>query len=159
MLNIKTKNSKNTISNKKGEKIMKKVIMTSVTIMIMVVALTGCSNPLREDKNHATVSVTISDGRSSVWQSVNGTNTSRSGKKWALENKSEIIIATGETAHITFKCDACGNEQEFDIDTPWADIISCDCPEKIDKKGNAKEYTAIEVLYYNQEDAKNEVKK
>ena len=64
-------------------------------------------------------------------------------------------MKTGETAHIVFKCDACGNEQEFNIDQPWSDIISCDCPEKINKDGNAKEYAAIEIEY-NQEEAEKE---
>ena len=56
--------------------------------------------------------------------------------------------------HIVFKCDACKNEQEFDIDNAWADVISCDCPEKIDKDGNAREYSAIEVTYDQEETTK-----
>ena len=146
MLNIRTKNSTNTTNSKKGEKIMKRMLKKIVTMMIMVVALTGCSNPFRKDDKHATVSVTTSDGQAYVFQSVNGSNATVSGKELALRNgKININLKTGETAHIVFKCDACGNEQKFDIDNAWADVISCDCPEKIDKDGNAREYSAIEV--------------
>lgn len=137
----------------KGEKIMKKMITAVVTMMVMVIALTGCSNPLRKDDKHATVSVTTSDGQSYVGQSVNGSNATVSGKELALRNgKFTVNLKTGETAHIVFKCDACGNEQEFDINEPWSDVLACDCSEKIDKNGNAREYSAIEVSY-NQKDA------
>lgn len=159
MLNIKTMDSKNTTNNKKGEKIMKKVIMTAVTIMMMVVALTGCSNPFRKDDKHATVSMTTSDGQAYVFQSVNGSNATVSGKELALTNyKVNLNLKKGETVHIKFKCNACKNKQEFDIDQPWADVISCDCPEKINKEGNAREYAAIEVTY-DQEEAEKEVAK
>ena len=151
MLNIRTKNSTNTTNSKKGEKIMKRMLKKIVTMMIMVVALTGCSNPFRKDDKHATVSMTTSDGQSYVFQSVNASNATVSGKELALKNgKINFNLKTGETAHIVFKCDACGNEQKFDIDNAWSDVISCDCPEKIDKDGNAREYSAIEVAY-NQE--------
>ena len=151
MLNIRTKNSTNTTNSKKGEKIMKRMLKKIVTMMIIVVALTGCSNPFRKDDKHATVSMTTSEGQAYVFQSVNGSNATISGKELALRNgKIKFNLKTGETAHIVFKCDACGNEQKFDIDNAWADVISCDCPEKIDKDGNAREYSAIEVAY-NQE--------
>ena len=154
MLNIRTKNSTNTTNSKKGEKIMKRMLKKIVTMMIIVVALTGCSNPFRKDDKHATVSMTTSEGQAYVFQSVNGSNATISGKELALRNgKIKFNLKTGETAHIVFKCDACGNEQKFDIDNAWADVISCDCPEKIDKDGNAREYAAIEVTY-NQEKTK-----
>lgn len=146
MLNIRTKNSTNTTNSKKGEKIMKRMLKKIVTMMIIVVALTGCSNPFRKDDKHATVSMTTSDGQAYVFQSVNGSNATVSGKELALKNgKINFNLKTGEKAHIVFKCDACGNEQKFDIDNAWSDVISCDCPEKIDKDGNAREYSAIEV--------------
>lgn len=155
MLNIRTKNSTNTTNSKKGEKIMKRMLKKIVTMMIMVVALTGCSNPFRKDDKHATVSMTTSDGQSYVFQSVNASNATVSGKELALKNgKINFNLKTGETAHIVFKCDACGNEQKFDIDNAWSDVISCDCPEKIDKDGNAREYSAIEVAYNQEETTK-----
>ena len=156
MLNIRTKNSTNTTNSKKGEKIMKRMLKKIVTMMIIVVALTGCSNPFRKDDKHATVSMTTSDGQSYVFQSVNGSNATVSGKELALKKKykANFNLKTGETVHIVFKCDACGNEQKFDIDNAWSDVISCDCPEKIDKDGNAREYSAIEVTYDQEETTK-----
>ena len=134
---------------------MKRMLKKIVTMMIMVVALTGCSNPFRKDDKHATVSMTTSDGQSYVFQSVNASNATVSGKELALRNgKINFNLKTGETAHIVFKCDACGNEQKFDIDNVWSDVISCDCPEKIDKDGNAREYAAIEVTYDQEETTK-----
>ena len=139
----------------KGEKSMKKIIMAVITTMLIGMMLTGCSNPFRKDDKHATVSVTTSDGQAYVFQSVNGSNATVSGKELALRNcKIKFNLKTGETAHIVFKCDACGNEQEFDIDNAWSDVISCDCPEKIDKDGNAREYSAIEVTYDQEETTK-----
>lgn len=133
---------------------IKKMMVTVVTMMAIAMSLTGCGNLFREDDKHATVSVTTSDGQAYVFQSVNGSNATISGKELALRNgKIKFNLKTGETAHIVFKCDACGNEQKFDIDNAWADVISCDCPEKIDKDGNAREYAAIEVTY-NQEKTK-----
>ena len=130
---------------------MRKLIMVVVTIMVMAVALTGCSNPFRKDDQHATVSITTSDGRAYVFQTVNGSNATISGKELALKDyKLKVNLKTDETAHVVFKCDACGNKQEIDIDQPWSDVIHCDCPEEIDEKGNAREYAAIE-LTYNQE--------
>ena len=148
-----TKSNKIT-KNKKGEKIMKKIIIIVVTMMVMIVTLTGCSNPFRKDDAHATVSVTKSDGQAYVFQSVNGVGATVSGKELALRmDKAKLNLETGETVHIVFKCEACGNKQEFDIDSAWADVICCDCPEEIDENGNAKEYVAIEVKY-NQEEKK-----
>lgn len=138
---------------------MKRMLKKIVTMMIMVVALTGCSNPFRKDDKHATVSMTTSDGQSYVFQSVNASNATVSGKELALRNgKINFNLKTGETAHIVFKCDACGNEQKFDIDNAWSDVISCDCPEKIDKDGNAREYSAIEVAYNQEESEKEDTK-
>ena len=139
----------------KGEKIMRKIIMAVLTTMLIGMMLTGCSNPFRKDDKHATVSMTTSDGQAYVFQSVNGSNATVSGKELALRNgKINFNLKTGETAHIVFKCDACGNEQKFDIDNAWSDVISCDCPEKIDKNGNAREYSAIEVTYDQEETTK-----
>lgn len=139
----------------KGEKTMRKIIMTVLTTMLIGMMLTGCSNPFRKDDKHATVSMTTSDGQAYVFQSFNGSNATVSGKELALRTgKINFNLKTGETAHIVFKCDACGNEQEFDIDNAWSDVISCDCPEKIDKDGNAREYSAIEVTYDQEETTK-----
>ena len=138
----------------KGEKMMRKIIMTVLITMLIGMMLTGCENPFRTDDNHATVSVTTSDGQAYVFQSVNGSNSTLSGKEKALlKCKFKLNLKTGETAHIVFKCDECGNEQEFDIDKAWSDVIGCDCPEKMDENGNVREYAAIEVTY-NQEETK-----
>lgn len=151
----KNNNSKSN-KNEKGEKKMKKNIILVVTMMMVMLTLTGCSNPFRKDDAHATVAVTISDGQAYVGQSFNGVDATVSGKELALTYKAKFNLETGETAHIVFKCDACGNEQEFDIDKEWADVISCDCPEEINKDGNAREYTAIEVKYNQEEEEKKE---
>lgn len=114
---------------------MKKMIMVVVTIMVMAVALTGCNNPFREDDQHATVSITTSDGRAYVFQSVNGSNATISGKELALKKcKVNFNMETGESAHIIFKCDACGNKQEIDIDQSWSDVIHATVQKKLTKK-------------------------
>ena len=132
---------------------IKKMRVTVVTMMAIAMSLTGCGNPFRKDDKHATVSVTTSDGQAYVFQSVNGSNATVSGKELALRNgKINFNLKTGETAHIVFKCEACGNEQEFNVAEPWSDVIFCDCPEEIDENNNAREYAAIEVSYNKKED-------
>ena len=139
----------------KGEKSMKKIIMAVITTMLIGMVFTGCGIKSKVDENNATVSVTTSSGLAFVGRSVNGSNATVSGKEYALRrDKLEVNLKTGETAHIEFKCDACKNKQEFDIDKAWSDVISCDCPEEIDENGNAKEYVAIEVTH-NQEESES----
>ena len=131
---------------------IKKMMVTVVTMMAIAMSLTGCENPFREDDKHATVSVTTSDGQAYVFQSVNGSNSVVSGKENALRyHKFNLNLKTGETAHIVFKCDTCGNNQEFEVSKPWADVIFCDCPEEIDENNNAREYAAIEVSYQKED--------
>ena len=139
----------------KGEKTMRKIIMTVLTTMLIGMMLTGCGNPFRKDDKHATVSVTTSDGQAYVFQSVNSSNSVVSGKENALRHyKFNLNLKTDETAHIVFKCDTCGNNQEFEVSKPWADVIFCDCPEKMDENGNVREYAAIEVTYDQEETTK-----
>ena len=132
---------------------IKKMMVTVVTMMAIAMSLTGCGNLFRTDDKHATVSVTTSDGQAYVFQSVNGSNCTVSGKEDALQHhKFNLNLKTGETAYIVFKCDTCGNNQEFEVSKPWADVIFCDCPEEIDENNNAREYAAIEVSYNQKED-------
>ena len=133
---------------------IKKMMVTVVTMMAIAMSLTGCGNPFRKDDKHATVSVTTSDGQAYVFQSVNGSNATVSGKELALRNgKINFNLKTGETAHIVFKCEACGRQdKEFNVEEPWSDVIFCDCPEEIDENNNAREYAAIEVSYNQKED-------
>ena len=70
-----------------------------------------------------------------------------SGKDMALLNKTEIVLKEGDTATVTFKCEACGNEQEYIVSEAQAEVLSCDCLEEIDQEGNAKEYTAISISF------------
>ena len=143
-------NEQREMHNKKGEKAMKKNIMVTVLMALIVMNLTGC-NLIRQDKEHATLSVTTSDGKSYVGQTVNGSNATVSGKTLALEHKSKLRLKDGQTAHIIFTCEACGDKQEFDIDRPWSEVLHCKCPEDIDENGNAKEYSAIVISYEENE--------
>lgn len=126
---------------------MKKLSIMVVTVVLMCVALTGCSNPLKTDDTHATVTLTTSSGKAYVWRSINGAGMTTSGKDLSLYHKSELILNDGETATVTFKCDACGNEQEYEVSEAWAETLYCDCPEEIDQNGNAKEYTTISISF------------
>ena len=78
---------------------IKKMMVTVVTMMAIAMSLTGCGNPFRKDDKHATVSVTTSDGQAYVFQSVNGSNCTVSGKENALQHhKFNLNLKTGETA-------------------------------------------------------------
>lgn len=131
--------------NGKGENCMKKISMMMVTVVLFV-SLTGCAS-MKQDKTHAIVTLKTSTGQAYVGRSFNGAGMNISGQEAALRNKSELVLKKGETAVVTFKCDACGNEQKYEVKEAWAETLSCDCPEKIDEKGNAKEYTAISISF------------
>ena len=124
-----------------------KKIMIMVTVVSLLVALVGCSNPFRTDTKHATVTLTTSTGETTVFQTYNGAGFTISGREFALRNKIKGDLNKGGTAKITFKCDECGDKQEIEVTEPFADVLHCKCPEKIDKKGNAREYIAIEVSF------------
>ena len=126
---------------------MKTAIAVIMTIIIGCFALTSCGDALKKDDNHATVSITASNGGSFVGKSFNGAGYNWSGKDIALRNKMQISLKRGDTAHVVFKCDACNDVQEYDIDAAWADVLSCDCSESIDEAGNAKEYYAISISF------------
>lgn len=123
---------------------IKKIII--IVIAIFVLILVGCTS-FKEDKNHADVTIVTSAGDAYLFQSCNGSNSTHSGRDIALANQSKLSLKQGETATITFKCSACGKEESYKIEEPWAGVISCDCPEKIDSEGNAKEYVAISISY------------
>lgn len=129
--------------NRRGKN-MKKFCMMMIVAILMCFILTGC---LRQDRNHASVGLKLSNGVACVAESYNGAGMTLSGQQIALKHVSNIVLEEGETAELTFKCNACGNNQKYEIDAPWAEILSCDCPEKIDKNGNAKEYLAIGFSY------------
>ena len=133
---------------KKGEFSMRKhAIMMVIATILVTFGLTGCTNPFKTDENHAKVSISTESGFSDTIQSVNGAGKSASGQSIALRYKSEFVLKKGDKLYLAFNCDACGYTKEFVIDYPWANTISCDCPEKIDEAGNAKEYFAISVSF------------
>lgn len=129
---------------------MKKICIMMVTVILMCVALTGC-NGLKQDDTHAAVSLTTSTGQSFAIRSFNGAGMTRSGQRIALCNTSELTLLNGETATLTFKCDACGNEQTYEITEAFAKILHCDCPEEIDENGNAREYIVICISFKDAE--------
>ena len=133
--------------NRKGDSKMKKISIILVIVATMVLALTGCGDSFRHDENHAKVIMTTASGYSDVTRSFNGAGKTISGQELALRNKGNFSLKRGDKLHLTFECEACGDIQEFDIENAWAKIISCKCPEKIDKNGNAKEYYAISVNF------------
>lgn len=127
---------------------MKKIISILVTVAtVMSTTLTGCVNTFREDKNHAKVSWYTTSGLSGNTRSFNGAGLAGSGQDIALQSKFDATLKKGDKLHLVFECEACGDLQEFDIEEAWAKTISCKCPEKIDKDGNAKEYFAISVSF------------
>lgn len=133
-----------------GDDTMKKICIMIVTVVLMCIALTGCNN-FKQDDTHATVSLTTSTGQAFVGQSFNGAGMTWSGQKAALHYKSDLTLLKGETATLIFKCDACGNEQKYEIDEAFSETLHCDCPEEIDEHGNAREYFAICISFKDEE--------
>ena len=126
---------------------MKKISIMLVTVVIMAIALTGCSKSFKRDDNHAKVSWSTTSGQAANTRSFNGAGMSMSVQDIALRNKAEFVLKKGDKLHLTFECEACGDVQEFDIEEAWAKTISCKCPEEIDENGNAKEYYAASVSF------------
>lgn len=113
----------------------------------MMLVLTSCSIFGASDDAHATMAVTTSDGRTGIFESHNGLNRTWSGERAALKDIQKIEILEGGSVSVCFKCEACGDVQEMEIDHPCSMVISCKCPEQGDEGGNAKEYLAFVVNY------------
>lgn len=135
---------------RKGNNTMKKICIMMVSVILMFVVLTGCQG-FKKDETHATVSLTTSTGQALVGQSFNGAGLNWSGQKIALNYKSELTLLNDETATLTFKCDACGNEQTYVVTEAFSETLHCDCPEEIDENGNAREYFAICISFKDEE--------
>ena len=119
-----------------------------VVTVAAICCLAGCSShPFEKDENYATVALTTSSGQSYVWRSVNGDGLNSSGKDLALSHKSVLTLKKGEEAKVSFHCEACGNEQQYEVAEPWAAILECDCPEQKDESGNVREYSAIQISF------------
>ncbi len=123
---------------------MGKKIAFVLLLVVLGMSLTGCQNFWHSDISHAIVTVVSSSGEASVFESYNG-NGSWSGKQFALRDCPTFSLEEGSTFTLTFHCDACGYEQELSIDGPYAEMLSCECPEEGDEEGNEKEYFCVRV--------------
>ena len=123
---------------------MKKTFIFCIIMVVFTFILTGCRSV---DDFHATVSLSTSDGWSSVVQSFNSSNATVSGKELAIKNRANITLKEGETFHFHFYCEECGFDFEADYDIPFAEVIHCDCPEEGDENGSVCEYYAFALSY------------
>ena len=124
----------------------KKELLIS-TVMICA-TLTGC-NGLKQDHNPAIASIKTSSGLAVVESSYNGAGRTWTGETRALFYSTDLLLKEGVTVWVEFECDACGNLQKWEIKSPFAKLIHCDCPEKIDKEGNSREFFALSISYDN----------
>lgn len=140
-------NKNTTKANFQEEKNMRKNIvrLLSLSLVIIMTCLTGCGNIFASDNAHATMTAVSSTGRTGIYESYNGYNLNKSGEQLALIHCFYILLEHEESVTLVFKCEACGNEQEFTIDSACSKVICCDCPEEGDENGNAKEYICIKV--------------
>ena len=122
---------------------MKKAFLLVLSI-VFAVTLTACT---QRDNEHAVVTLTTSSGEAYLWDSVNGSGATITGRELAFRNQSNLTLKEGETATITFKCDTCGDSQEYVIDYPWSAMLYCNCPEEPNAEGNLREYTSICISY------------
>lgn len=129
------------------KKIKKFGIFVAVVVVLgaVILEILFVKARLTMDKEHATVTISNSEGEVEFTESVNGTGFIDSGEEVAIRNVCKVTIAKGESIQLGFYCPACRNEQQERIDTPGLRIFYCDCPEKGDENGQAKEYFAIEV--------------
>ena len=112
--------------------------------LVMFVVVVGVCQFLNADEKHATVTISAG-GEVEFMESVNGTTSIHSGEEIALRNVCKVTMAEGESIQLGFYCPACRNEQQEIIDYPCLKIVHCDCPEKGDENGEAKEYFALKV--------------
>ena len=118
-----------------------------ILTVVSMFTLTGCGNienMFKFDEIHATASITTSSGDAFVVESMNK-------QEISVMNQIRWELAKGETAVVDFECLACKNKQKFEISTPWAKTIACDCPEKLDSNGNQREYITIAMSYKKDE--------
>lgn len=124
---------------------MKKTVMMLISVVFATMLLAGCTNPFKQDNNYAKVSLTTSNGFAANLRSYNGSGKDISGSEFAFKCQSRAKLKKGDVLYLSFKCDACGDKQEFEIHEPWAQTLSCQCPEEMDKEGNAREYFSLSV--------------
>lgn len=110
-------------------------------IVLSVLSLTGCNSSVI-DNEPAIAEITTSSGDSGIYTSFNASSI-YSGSERALKNNINIELADGEIANIHFYCSKCGHDKTEAIEAPFAKMFSCDCSEKNDDSGNAREYISI----------------
>ena len=118
--------------------------MIFLSIIVFCISLDSCESR-KKDKTHAQVKLTTSTGFSVNWLSYNGVGKNKSGKEIAYENTQYIVLEEGNSATLTFNCSSCGKKCKYKINSAWADIICCDCPETTKKKGPSREYFSIAI--------------
>lgn len=134
---------------------MKKNAMVVIMLILAVcgsTVLTSCGEkvptiPTPKDTTNATLAVRYSpSGKTELYYSHNGSGV-KTGEELCVESPAKLTLREGDTADITYKCEACGMSMELSIDSKGGPYyLCCNCPEDGGTSGNAwKEYICIEV--------------
>ena len=123
---------------------MRRVVLA--VMLVMVASLTACG--MRVDNHNAYVEVSTSTGKAEVITAYNETQSSNSkidGLGLAVKNHVQFVLGEGETVNLHFVCDQCGHDEQVELVSPAAVVLSCDCGEGKENT-TQKEYVAIAVV-------------
>jgi hypothetical protein len=132
---------------------MKKNAMLVIIMLILLVCILtfrgrkAPTMPTPRDTANATLTVRYSpSGKTDLYYAHNGSGV-KTGEELCVASPVKITLQVGDTADMTYKCNACGLSMEFSVDSKGGPYyLCCNCPEDGDTDGDAwREYIAVEV--------------
>ena len=128
---------------------IRNIIVIVLVIVILSIALEACKErqtaaPQLSDPNHATIEVTLPNGRTEQKQSYNGSGM-RSGEELCVETPVKVRMKYGDTIDVTFRCDDCNKLFQAEINRAGTYYLCCNCPEDGVGTGRYREYVCLIV--------------
>lgn len=122
-----------------------------MTLVFASILLTGCS--FTDDRNHAAIAITTSNGKIAAFTTYNGANSTKSGEALAANSPAIVLIDEGETVSADFHCSECGMHETFEFETIGSHIVYCECPVESEREefdAPSREYACILIGYRSQ---------
>ena len=126
---------------------IRNIIVIVLVIVILSIALEACKErqtAAPQLSNHATIEVTLPNGRTEQKQSYNGSGM-RSGEELCVETPVKVRMKYGDTIDVTFRCDDCNKLFQAEINRAGTYYLCCNCPEDGVGTGRYREYVCLIV--------------
>ena len=126
---------------------MKKIIFF-VFALSFTLTLFGCSQ--NWDNDYAYAEVTHPNGVAIVL-APHGEQHYSNRMSYAVEHGAKFSVKNGDVVTIHFHCDQCGYDENVELVSPFAKLLSCECEENL-KEGIIKEYISILAAEIEEDD-------